>query len=85
MLIHINWSGKSLHLTIQRHQMNAITFIILKLVLSSQEKVHVSFCPYLGKLQKQTKTGGGASFFEQVVQSSDIIDTYRQQPFSNNG
>jgi hypothetical protein len=82
MLIHFNWNGKSLHLTIQRHQMKAITFMILLLVLSAQEKVHVSFCPYLGKLKK---TGGGASFFEQVIQSSDIIYTYRQQPFSNNG
>lgn len=53
MLIHFNRNGKSLHLTIQRHQMNAITFTILLLVLSTQEKVHVSFCPYLGKLKKQ--------------------------------
>lgn len=84
MLAHFNWNGKSLHLTIQRYQMNAITFMILLLVLSTQEKVHVSFCPYLGKLKKK-KTGGVASFFEQVIQSSDIIDTHRQQPFSNNG
>jgi len=63
--------------------MKAITFMIPLLVLSAQEKVHVSFCPYLGKLKK--KAGGGASFFEQVIQSSDIIYTYRQQPFSNNG
>ena len=57
--------------------------MILLLVLSTQEKVHVSFCPYLGKRKK--KTGGEASFFEKVIQSSDIIDKYRQQPFSNNG
>jgi hypothetical protein len=50
MLVHFKWNGKILHLTIQRHQTNAITFVIPLLVLSTQEKVHVSFCPYLGKL-----------------------------------
>jgi len=34
---------------------------------------------------KKKNTGGGASFYEQVIQSSDITDTYRQQPFPNNG